>query len=136
MNAELRAAAKPVRRAVQAAVLGASFPDAEPAAGGGGESRGLRAGLARATEIHDLSNGVRFAVDGNKVGIERGHRLAQLTDTETAPRWRHPVRGRRDRKWRTQIGRPWFFVTIRGGRPKFEAGVERGMAKTARRIEG
>jgi hypothetical protein len=39
-------------------------------------------------------------------------------------------------RWRTQIGRPWFFVTIRAGRPTFESAIERGMTKTARRIEG
>lgn len=155
VNTELRKAAAPVRSATRAAVRGASFPDPEPAAGGSGKrtsgQTGLRAGLARATRTKDIGNGVRFEVEGSLVGRgSDGHRLAKLTDTELAPRWKHPTHGRTSRGdlkdsnkrngpsrlWRRQIGQRWFFVSIRAGRGEFEAGIERGMDKTARRIEG
>lgn len=129
---ELVNAAPPVLAATRGAVLGASFP-AAPSDGGSGNA-GLRAGLAGATQMQPISNGVRIYVEGDLVGRGAwGHRLAKLTDTELAPRWRHPVHGNR-RAWVRQQGQPWFFVTIRAGEPVFRAGVQRAMDRTARKI--
>lgn len=128
----LARAAPPVVARTKAAALAASFPGAPSR--GGATPAGLRTRLAAATKSEPLHNGVRIMVDGAVVG-PGGHRLAKLTDTELAPRWRHPVFGNRER-WVTQRGQPWFFRTIRPAEPKFAAGVRQAMERTARRIEG
>lgn len=132
LNAELMRAAPPVLRKTKARVLGAEFPVAPPAGGAG--PAGFRAGLAAATETMPLANGVRFRVNGAAVGKgSRGHRLAMLSDTELAPRWRHPVHGNRER-WVTQLGMPWFFSSIRTEEPRFVAACDKAIEKTIRRI--
>jgi hypothetical protein len=131
VNDELLRATPPVLAKTRTAVLGAAFPGM-PSRGGSGAT-GLRAGLARATQSRPLGNGVRIFVEGSAVGRPRGHRLAMLTDTELAPRWRHPVMGNLER-WVTQRGQPWFFVSIRGEEQRFARGVLAAMDKTARRI--
>jgi len=89
---------------------------------------GRRAGLAAATETVPLANGVRFRVNGAAVGKgSRGHRLAMLSDTELAPRWRHPVHGNRSR-WVTQLGMPWFFSSIRTEEPRYTRAAEAAIA--------
>lgn len=134
LNAELVRAAPPVLARTRSTVQGAAFPVAPPA--GGSDGTAFRAGLAAATEAVPLSNGVRFRVDGAAVGRgSRGHRLAMLSDTELAPRWRHPVHGNRER-WVTQLGMPWFFSSIRPEEPRFASGVGQAMDKTIRRIAG
>lgn len=130
LNAELLRASPPVVAKTRARVLGAAFPVVP--GDGGSEPTGFRARLAAATGTEPLGNGVRFRVDGATVG-ERGHRLAMLSDTELAPRWRHPVFGNRE-AWVTQRGQPWFFSSIRPEEPRFRRGVETAMDKTARRI--
>lgn len=132
---ELQSASHPVLARVRAGVLSASFP-VKPEGAGDTPTKGLRARLAAATHVTPLphGNGVRFAVEGKQVDPAWGHRLAQLTDKETAPRWRHPVFGRRDQPWVTQYGQPWFFGNIRTGRPEFEGGIHRAMGRTARKI--
>lgn len=94
----------------------------------------LRARLAAATTVQSQGVGVRYEVHGSRVG-PYGHRLAKLSDTELAPRWRHPVFGNRN-VWRTNVGQPWFFSTIRRARPRFAAGVRSAMEKTAKKITG
>lgn len=98
-------------------------------------STNLRGRLAGATTVREHGVGVRFEVHGQQVDPRYGHRLAKLSDTELAPRWRHPVFGNR-RVWRTNVGRPWFFVTIRAAEARFAAAVRRAMASTARKIMG
>lgn len=148
VKAELEQDARPVLSATRAAVRAAEFPDREPK--GGAPPTGFRANLAAATDTMGLSDGVRFYVDGDRVGRgSRGHQLAKLSDTELERRWSHPTFGRKSRRelknpnrrrantlWRRQVGKPWFFVTIRGAEPTFRRAIERAMAKTARRIEG
>ncbi len=131
LNAELARTAPPVLTRVRSVVRAAEFP-AAPGAGGAGPT-GLREGLAGATRSTPLGNGVRFYVDGAAVGRPRGHRLAMLSDTELAPRWRHPVYGNRE-AWVTQVGRPWFFAPIRAEEPRFATGVGRAIDKTIRRL--
>lgn len=98
------------------------------------KSTNLRGRLAAATDVQPNGTGIRFEVHGARVG-KAGHRLAKLTDTELAPRWRHPVFGNRH-VWKTNVGRPWFFVTIRAARGQFRRAVLRAMEKTARKIMG
>ncbi len=97
-------------------------------------STNLRGRLAAATTVGPHGIGIRFEVHGAQVG-PYGHRLAKLSDTELAPRWRHPVFGNRQ-VWRTNVGRPWFFVTIRAAESQFRSAVRRAMEVTARKIMG
>jgi|GEM_PF-6535600 len=134
---ELQRAAVPVLASVRTAVLSASFPSASPDTTDivDPPRSSLRAGLAAATRTTALHNGVRFGINGAAVGRGPwGARLAALSDTETAPGWHHPVFGGSESVG--QLGRPWFFVTIRAGEPEFRAGVQRAMDVVARRIEG
>lgn len=132
LNAELARTGPPVLTVVRSTVRGASFP-VVPGDGGSG-STGFRAGLAAATLVRPVANGIQFYVNGAAVGRGlRGHRLAMLSDTELAPRWRHPVYGNRE-AWVTQQGQPWFFEPIRGQESRFRAAVGRGIDKTISRL--
>ncbi len=131
LDSGLTRATPAVLAATRRAVAGASFPG-EPSRGLGGGS-GLRARLAAATRSRPRADGVQLYVDGAAVG-QQGHRLAMLTDTELAPRWRHPVHGNRH-AWVTQRGQPWFFTTIRAHEPRYAAAVQQAMDESARRIE-
>lgn len=139
VQAELRRAAVPVLAATKAKVRGASFTGSKGGHGAPDTSTGLRSRLAAATVKTDHGNGVRFKVLGPQVDNRYGTRLAKLSDTELAPRWRHPVfkwSGRRSTRWTTQVGQPWFFVTIRAGQAALAAGVRKAMEATARKITG
>lgn len=141
---ELNRAAPAAAQDARAEVLRARFPAISGRginARGTGQRRGeLRAALAGAVRTRRLDRpgapGARVYVDGDAVGRPRGHRLAQLSDGEVAPRWRHPVFDRRESAWVQQAPSPWFFAPIRRRRPEFEQAVVRGMEKVARRIEG
>lgn len=140
LGAELMRDARPVLALVRRRVLGASFPALNPSQTPQQRSTGLRLRLAEATDLRPLESppGARLFVDGSAVDPSRpsrGHSLAKLSDGELKRRWRHQTFG----DWRrpvTQAGDPWFFASIRPERPRFAAGVNRAMEKTARRIEG
>jgi hypothetical protein len=131
LTSELTREGKPVLRQVQSAVRGIEVGSER---GGGTASTNLRGRLAAATTVEPQGAGVLFEVHGSRVG-EAGHRLAKLSDTTLAPRWRHPVFGNR-RVWKTNVGQPWFFVTIRAAEGQFRAAVLRAMQRTARKIMG
>lgn len=133
LTSGIRGASRPVLSRTKSAVRSAGFTGSRGGTVEPNTSTRLRARLSAATSVAPHGIGVRFAVDGFRVDPRYGHRLAKLTDTELAPRWRHPVFGNESR-WTTQLGRPWFFVNIRAGGPQFRAGVEQAMAKTARKI--
>lgn len=142
LQTELVGAAPPVLAKQKAAVLAAAFPAAEPSRNHRPRTTGLRTRLAAATSTRPLSSppGVRFEVDGGAVlpaNPRGGHQLAKYTDTELARRWRHQTFGRTGPDdWFVQRGQPWFFEPIRANEIRFSAGVERVVARTARKIEG
>src|SRR5688500_12561075 len=130
----LRRARRPVLMQVRGAVRGIEVGSSRGGTARPDTSTNLRARLAAATDMTRRGTGVRYEVHGSQV-CPYGHRLAKLTDTELAPRWRHPVFGNR-RNWQTNEGTPWFFVTIRAAGGQFAAGVRRAMEATARKIMG
>lgn len=134
LTAQITREGKPVLREVQAAVRGIDVGSERGGTAPPDTSTNLRGRLAAATDVQPQGVGVRFEVHGAQVG-PYGHRLAKLSDTTLAPRWRHPVFGNR-RVWKTNVGQPWFFVTIRAAEPRFRAAVLRAMATTARKIMG
>lgn len=134
LQAGIRRPAATVLAQTKAAVSGASFTGSRGGVGEPNTASGLRGKLAAATEVGPRGTGVRFQVNGPQVDNRYGTRLAKLSDTELAPRWRHPTFGRRG--WTTQKGQPWFFVTIRAGESRFRSGLERAMQIIARRITG
>lgn len=104
-------------------------------AGGAGRpkySRNLRGRIAAATHVSDISQGIRFKVNGNEVGAY-GTVLSQYMDNRG--RWRHPVFGNRN-NWRGQVGQEFFNSTIRRGHDKFRRACEDAMRDTIRMIEG
>lgn len=134
LTAGIRREGRPVLAQVKASVRSLEVGSERGGTAPPDTSTNLRGRLAAATTVDPQGVGIRFEVHGERVG-RAGHRLAKLTDTELAPRWRHPVFGNR-RVWRTNVGRPWFFVTIRRAEPRFRAAVLRAMAITARKIMG
>lgn len=139
LQSNIRREARPVLTQIKASVRSLEVGSTKGGTARPDTSTGLRARLAAATDVTPRGNGVRFEVHGPQVDPKYGHRLAKLTDTELAPRWRHPVfqwAGRARTKWTTSVGRPWFFVTIRGAEDQFRGAVLRAMAATARKIMG
>lgn len=134
LTGEIRRTGRPVLGQVKSSVRGLDVGSERGGVAPPDTSTNLRSRLARATDLRPQGTGVRYEVHGQQVG-PYGHRLAKLSDTELAPRWRHPVFGNRQ-VWRTNRGRPWFFVTIRAAEPQFAAAVRRAMAATARKIMG
>jgi hypothetical protein len=134
LTTQIRREARPVLTSVKASVRSLEVGSEKGGTVPPDKSTNLRGRLAAATDVQPHGIGVRFEVHGAQVG-PAGHRLAKLTDTELAPRWRHPVFGNR-RVWKTNVGRPWFFVTIRAAEGKFRAAVLNAMATTARKIMG
>lgn len=134
LQSHLQREGRPVLTQIRASVRSLEVGSSRGGTARPDTSTALRARLAAATDVTPRGNGVRFEVHGAQVG-PYGHRLAKLTDTELAPRWRHPVFGNR-RNWQTNTGRPWFFVTIRAAKDQFRGAVLRAMAATARKIMG
>jgi hypothetical protein len=134
LTSELRREGRPVLTQIKASVRSLEVGSERGGTAPPDNSTNLRGRLAAATDVQPNGVGIRFEVHGARVGPS-GHRLAKLTDTELAPRWRHPVFGNR-RVWRTNVGRPWFFVTIRRAENQFRGAVLRAMRKTARKIMG
>lgn len=135
LTGEIRRTGRPVLTGIKTSVRGLEVGSERGGSVPPDTSTNLRGRLARATDVRPQGTGVRFEVHGSQVDPRYGHRLAKLTDTELAPRWRYPVFGNRA-VWRTNTGRPWFFVTIRAAEPQFAAAVRRAMAATARKIMG
>jgi hypothetical protein len=139
LTAQITREGRPVLKEVQAAVQALEVGSTKGGTARPDTSTGLRGRLAAATDVTPEGVGIRFEVHGMRVDPKYGHRLAKLTDTTLAPRWRHPVfqvPWREHTKWTTSTGKPWFFVTIRDAEPKFRAAVLRAMATTARKIMG
>lgn len=134
LTSEIRRESRPVLTQIKASVRSLEVGSEKGGTVPPDKSTNLRGRLAAATDVQPQGAGVRFEVHGSRVG-PAGHRLAKLTDTELAPRWRHPVFGNR-RVWKTNVGRPWFFVTIRAAEPRFRSAVLRAMQRTARKIMG
>jgi hypothetical protein len=134
LTAQIRREGRPVLREVQAAVRAIEVGSERGGTAPPDTSTNLRGRLAAATTVEQQGIGIRFEVHGAQVG-KAGHRLAKLTDVTLAPRWRHPVFGNR-KVWKTNVGQPWFFVTIRAAEPRFREAVLRAMATTARKILG
>lgn len=134
LTAEIRRAGRPVLGQIKSSVRGLEIGSERGGTAPPDTSTRLRGRLAGATDVRAQGIGIRYEVHGERVG-PYGHRLAKLSDTELAPRWRHPVFGNRQ-VWKTNVGRPWFFVTIRAAEPQFAAAVRRAMAATARKIMG
>lgn len=139
LTAGIARPSRPVLTKVRGAVRGAEFGSTRGGSARPDTSTGLRRQLAMATEVRRHGIGVRFEVHGSRVDARYGHRLAKLSDTTLAPRWRHPVfqhAGRESTRWTTQVGQPWFFVPIQASRPQFAGGVRQAMETTARKITG
>lgn len=135
LTSELRREGQPVLGRVKASVRSLEVGSSRGGTAPPVRSTNLRGRLAAATDVRPQGVGIRFEVHGYRVDPKYGHRLAKLTDTELAPRWRHPVFGNR-RAWETNTGRPWFFATIRAAERQFRGAVLRGMQRTARKIMG
>ena len=134
LTTQLTREGRPVLRQVQSAVRAIEVGSERGGTAPPDTSTNLRGRLAAATTVEQQGTGVRYEVHGARVG-KAGHRLAKLTDVTLAPRWRHPVFGNR-RVWKTNVGQPWFFVTIRAAEPRFRSAVLRAMQRTARKIMG
>lgn len=122
-----------VQAAVRSIDIGSSRDGTSPA----NRSTGLRARLAEATRTKDIDGGVRLEVIGAEVDPVWGWRLAKLTDTELAPRWRHPVFFNEDREhnaWTGQTGQRWFFTTVRGDIPLYDEAMRRVVDRVAEHI--
>lgn len=139
LSAGIRREGRPVLREIKSTVRALEVGSTKGGTARPDNSTNLRGRLAAATDVTPQGVGIRFEVHGPQVHPKYGHRLAKLTDTELAPRWRHPVfqhAGRERTPWTQQTGKPWFFVTIRAAEGKFAAAVLRAMEKTARKIMG
>lgn len=129
MRKRLTTAARPAVKAVRAEVR--SAPTA------GGQSRGLRAGIAKGirTDLSDRGNrfvGLRIratssGLSASQKGMQRKYNL---------PSFRHPVFGDRS-VWVEQAGHPYFYEPIRKHHPAmraaFEAAVAEAVAEIARK---
>jgi hypothetical protein len=135
LAAGIRREGRPVLGQIKSSVRGLEVGSERGGIAPPDTSTGLRGRLAAATTVQTQGTGVRYEVHGARVDPRYGHRLAKLSDTELAPRWRHPVFGNRQ-VWKTNVGRPWFFVTIRGAEGRFAGAVRRAMQVTANKIMG
>lgn len=98
----------------------------------GGESSGLRARTAAATEAEPIPLGVRIRVDGPAIDARYGTSLAWGLDGLGT--WVHPVFG--TSATTVQAGQEVFFRTLRGHMPRWAARLERVVDETVREIEG
>lgn len=139
LSVGIRREGRPVLREIKTAVRALEVGSTKGGTARPDTSTNLRGRLAAATTMDPHGVGIRFEVHGPRVHPKYGHRLAKLSDTELAPRWRHPVfqHARRERTpWTQQTGKPWFFVTIRAAESRFRGAVLRAMEVTARKILG
>jgi hypothetical protein len=126
-------ASRPVRRAIQTAVRAVEVGSSRGGTARPDTSTNLRGRIAAAVNGAAISNGVALFIEGWQLGVN-GSRLAQYLDTEDLPRWRYPVFGRRSAPWQTNVGQPYFYVTIRGSEPRFRDAVEAAVDDIAEEI--
>jgi len=124
LQRRIRSVAEPIAREVRNAALGL------PAGTEGkrsrltkkrlesGERKGLRAGLAAATEVRLRNNkkspGVRIVVSRSAFAGQTGKAASLPRYVEGLRRraWRHPVFGKREAKWVTQQMKPFLLPTV------------------------
>ncbi len=95
----------------------------------GGESTGLRQGIAAGVKVAIMTGQSREGVRITSSGFLSGAWQAQRG-------WRHPIFGNRS-AWMQQHGRPGFFYrTISAGRGEVRVAVESAMAEAISSLEG
>lgn len=157
LTAEIRTVTGPVVADLRTAVRGVTSR-ASSAGGGGSVARHRHAVTSRRrntsrsiAKAHSRSGlrdtiaaaiVVRTRLSGNEVGVRILVDLSKLpADQRTLPAkldaakgWRHPVYGNR-RVWVTQVGRPWWFVTIEPHLPGVRACILAAIDKTIAELE-
>jgi hypothetical protein len=119
LNRNLRDKGQPVIAELRSAVQGVQVTSTKGGLGKPQYNRMLRARVASAIRMSIAYKGIRFNVEGARVGAY-GAALAKYLDSELPgyKDWRHPVFGRNI--WTVQHGSPWFFQTIRLHADSFE----------------
>ena len=132
---KLVTASKPVNRQIQAAVRAVEVGSSKGGTAPPDRSTNLRGRIAAAVDSAARAGGVVIFVRGFMIG-RNGSKLAQYVDTEDEPRWRHPTFGRRNgpNDWQTNVGQPYFYVTIRAAEDDFADAVLDVLEEIAREI--
>lgn len=126
LNSEVRRVGGPAVTAVRAAW---GTVDVTSSAGGG-DSSGLRARVAAATEIEVTGSGIRVRVRSAQVDPDFGRQLVYGLDA--LHHWFHPVFGREP--YVSQRGEEVFYSTLERFAPEWRAGIIRAMEDVARQI--
>jgi hypothetical protein len=126
LRREIRRAGQPALTATRSAALSVDMSGG-PAA----RSTGLRARIAGATKLQVTASGVRFVVREKQVDPEYGTTLVAGSEGK---KWRHPTFGHRP--WKTQVGQPWFYPTLRSHGPAFRQAAVAAMHRIIRQIAG
>jgi hypothetical protein len=124
LRREIRKAGQPALAAARSAALGVDM------SGGPSGSTGLRGRIAKATKLSVTAGGIRFRVQDRQVDPQHGETL--VLGSEGKP-WRHPVYGNRE-AWVSQVGEPWFYVTLRAHAPAFRRAAVRAMHRIMDKI--
>ena len=126
LRQEIRKEGQPALAAVRAAALGVDM-----SGGPAGRSTGLLARISAATKLQVLATGIRFQVQAKQVDPKYGQTLVLGSEGK---RWRHPTFGHKP--WKSQVGQPWFYRTLRGEAPAFRRAATRAMHNVMRKIAG
>lgn len=130
LTTSVRDTGRPALGAVRSAWQGVQVTSS----GDGGESSGLRARVAAATESRPIGQGVAYDVNAAQVDPRYGSALVLGLDALRP--WVHPVFGIPGIPWERQTGQEVFYRTLQGFEPRWRSGLEQVCDQLAHEIEG